>query len=87
MEKIQDLMRKLEINPIEKSLRAWYLKGCNNKKLLDAEITNPTFNFAEKGKKVMVESFTKTKQASINEEESSQSLNEKKNTNESKSKS
>lgn len=78
MEKIEEVTMQLEIAPIEKSPKAWYLNGYNNGKLWDAEITNPAFTFAElvaralkteEVKTAMMDSSSKTEQVSTNGEE------------------
>ena len=45
MSVIKNLTRKLETQPNEKNLRAWFLNGCKNTTLTYAEISNPRTKF------------------------------------------
>lgn len=47
VEKLKDLTRRLEAQPSNKNLRAWFMNGSSNKRLKSAEITNATTSFEE----------------------------------------
>ena len=47
VEKLKDLARQLDTQPLDKNLRAWFLNDSNNKRLKSAEITSATGTFEE----------------------------------------